>query len=112
MLSGAIKGRQRSSYSGTGVRQHDERMAGILLAQGLKALGWNMEEVRAASPSDERKQGLIWLLRTRTTCGADWINRRLVVGHASNISRAMRAMNEPASPVAAATKRKLLICKD
>jgi putative transposase len=111
-LGRVMKGRKRESYSGTEVCRHDEQEGKILIEKGLKALGCTMEAMRALSPSDVRKQGLIWLLRTQTTCGVEWINRRLAVGHASNISRAMKAMDEAPTPAAAAIKCKLLKCKD
>lgn len=112
LLGGVMKGKQRTSFSGEGVRGHDERAAEALLERGLTALRWSETEARAARKNDVRKQGLIWLMRTRTVVSAEWINRRLNVGHASNISRALQAMSDSPTRHAEEIRRVMLKCKD
>jgi hypothetical protein len=36
-----------------------------------------------------RKQGLVWLVKTRTVVGHEWIIERLEMEHRSYVSRAM-----------------------
>ena len=105
----AVAGRRRASYSGAGLRAHDEGEAGRLLARGLEGLGLEglgltLAQAAALKKTDARKQALAWLVKSRTVVGDEWIVARLEMGHRSNVSRAVSAYREPQ----AAERRKLL----
>ena len=100
----AVAGRRRASYSGAGLRAHDEGEAGRLLARGLEGLGLTLAQAAALKKTDARKQALAWLVKSRTVVGDEWIVARLEMGHRSNVSRAVSAYREPQ----AAERRKLL----
>jgi REP element-mobilizing transposase RayT len=105
-------GKKRASFTGEAVRAHDERMAEQLLKAGLVALGMTLSEARSLRQNDWRKQGLAWLLRSSTVVSADWVIRKLALGHPSNVSRAMRAFQAGQGNAAAKIRRKLQACKD
>jgi hypothetical protein len=107
-LAGVVAAKQRASYAGASMQAHDEQAAERLLAKALRIVPWTPEELQRARPSDARKQGLVWLLRTSTTVGCGWITAHLRMGHPSNISRAMHAYVAPATSASRSLKRKLL----
>ena len=111
-LAGVVAAKQRASYAGASMQAYDEQAAERLLAQGLRIVPWTQEELHRARPSDARKQGLAWLLRTNTTVGCGWITAHLRMGHPSNISRAMHAFVAPTTAAYLSLKSKLLKCKD
>ena len=102
--AGTVSGRRRASYSGEGLRAHDEGEAGRLLARGLEGLGLTLAQAVALKKADARKQALAWLVKSRTVVGDEWIVARLEMGHRSNVSRAVSAFREPQE----AERRKLL----
>ena len=112
LLSGVVDTKQRSSYAGEGMRAHDEQAAERLLEHGLRAVRWTSEDLQRARPSDVRKQGLVWLLRTSTTVGCGWITEHVQMGHPANTNRAVRAYASPASAAIRLLKINLLNCKD
>ena len=93
--AGAVAGRQRASFTGEGLRAHDEGEAERLLARGLEGLGLTLSQVAALKKTDARKQALAWLVKSRTVVGDEWIVARLAMGHRSNVSRAVSAYREP-----------------
>lgn len=88
---GLVAGRNRASYRSEGLRAHDEREAGRILAAGLERLGLTEKAAASLKQSDPRKQALAWLVKSRTVTGDAWLVRRLQMGHRSNISRAVSA---------------------
>ena len=107
-----IAGRKRGSYRGAELRRHDEKEAEKILTNGLRILGLKAEVMELAKKSDPRKQGLAWLVKSRTIVGDEWICKRLNMGHPSNVSRAVAAYRALIDPKRKRLKRKLHVCRD
>ena len=95
-VRGVVKDRNRASYTGEAMKRHDEVEARRLLEWGLKRVGLKMEETRVLKQSDPRKQGLCWLVKSRTVITDEWIQEALGLGDRSNVSRAMSAYRKEA----------------
>lgn len=106
-----MESRKRESYSGEEVKGHDRKRAEALLRKGLQALKVGQGEIQGMKTTDERKQALVWLIRSSTQVSCEWICERLGLGHRSNISRAVRALESPARNNEH-LKAKMLQCKD
>jgi hypothetical protein len=91
LASEAIHGRKRRSYEKPALRSHDDHEATRLLVAGLARLGLSKAEMGSLRQSDPRKQGLAWLLKSRTVVDDEWICRHLQMGDRSNVSRAVAA---------------------
>jgi REP element-mobilizing transposase RayT len=109
---GIVVGRKRASYRAEGLRAHDEKEAGRLLSVGLDRLGMRIESIRPLKKSDLRKQALVWLIKTRTVVGDEWIAERLQMGHRSNVSRAVCAFRVPSDRARKRLRKLLHICTD
>ena len=81
-----LKDKRRDSYSGTGVKQHDEWKAERLIGQGMKALGLREHDLKEHAKSSAEKYALAWLVRRRTCVKNAWIKTRLRMGTATNFS--------------------------
>lgn len=86
---GLVAGRKRESYRSEGLRVHDEREAGRLLAESLVRLDLTEKAAASLKQTDPRKQALAWLIKSRTLMSDEWLASRLQMGHRSNISRAV-----------------------
>lgn len=106
-----MKTRKRESYSGEEVKGQDRRKAEALLQKGLQALKANLKDVRNWKSTDKRKQALTWLIRSSTPVSCEWICEQLNLGHRSNISRAVRAV-EMRGDDRGCLKSIMLQCKD
>lgn len=106
-----IEWRKRESYSGDEVKGHDRKKAEALLQKGLQALKVNLKDVRNWKTTDKRKQALTWLIRSSTPVSCEWICEQLNLGHRSNISRALRAI-EMQCHECECLKAIMLQCKD
>ena len=106
-----MESRKRESYSGEEVKGHDLKRAEQLLQKGLQALKVGQKEIQGWKTTDERKQALTWLIRSSTQVSCEWICEQLGLGHRSNISRAVRALESPARN-SARLKVNMLQCKD
>ena len=106
-----MESRKRESYSGEEVKGHDRKRAEELLQKGLQALKVGQKDVQDWKTTDERKQALTWLIRSSTQVPCDWICERLGLGHRSNISRAVRAL-ESSGRKSDHLKAVMLQCKD
>jgi hypothetical protein len=103
--------RKRESYSGEEVKGHDLKRAAELLKKGLQALKLEQEELQGLKTTDERKQALTWLIRSSTQVPCEWMCEQLGLGHRSNISRAVRALESQGNNNDC-LKAKMLQCKD
>ncbi len=87
----------RRSYLGDEARKHDEREAERLLVAGLDVLGVEIDQLPAMQKSDPRKKVLAWLIRRNTSIKNDWICERLSMGHASNLARHVKDVEQSAN---------------
>jgi len=85
------RGNKRDSiFEGEAVSRHYEIEAERLLQAGIRALALaGIKEVKRLRKNDKRKQALVWLVKSRTVVGHEWILDRLEMGHRSNVTRAM-----------------------
>lgn len=95
LAAGVVQGRKRESYESAAMQTHDDREAARLLALGLKRLGLTEAEAARLRQSEPRKQGLTWLVKSRTVVGDQWVCDRLQMGDRSNVSRAVAAYRTP-----------------
>ncbi len=112
MASGAAEGRKRESYERVLMEKHDRRTAAGLLEVGLRAIGMTKSEARLLRQNDPRKQGLAWLVKSRTVMGDEWIQRELEMGHRSNVSRAVSAFRSATDATRRRIKRVMHKCTD
>lgn len=84
----------RRSYLGDEARKHDEREAGRLLQAGLELVGVDVGQLTALRKNDFRKKVVAWLIRRNTSIGNQWICENLAMGHASNLARHVREVEE------------------
>ena len=108
---GVVTGKKRESFTGESLHRHDEEEAARWLEKGLACLSVAAEELVVMRKNDVRKQGLAWLLRSRTVVGDAWIVERLQMGHRSNVSRAVAAFRENRTAIRK-TKKLLHVCTD
>jgi hypothetical protein len=104
--AGIVAGRRRTSYGGVGLRGHDEKEAGRLLAAALERLGLTAATVRSLKKGDARKQARAWLIKSRTVVKDEWLETRLAMGHRV-ISAARFQPSAGRGPRATSVKKKL-----
>jgi putative transposase len=109
-----VTDKQRASFNGSGLAKHDNRVAMEWLEAALDVAEITLEECRELRPSNPLKQAIVWFLRSRTVASGRWIDKRIGVGHVSNISRAMTMYRGiPLDPERREFKKLFLqICKD
>mgnify|MGYP000358370454 CR=1 FL=1 len=107
-----VKGRRRDWYGGEGLRNHDEQEANRLVFSGLEKMGLKLSEIRKLKQNDIRKQGLAWLIKTRTVVKDSWIQEKLEMGHRINISRAVKTYRNGEKEPVRKLKRILFKCAD
>ena len=112
LASRATLGRKRDSYEGVMLERRDRQDAATLLEAGLLALRLTRAEARSLRQSDPRKQGLAWLVKSRTVVQDEWIQEELAMGHRSNVSRAVGAFRAAGDPLRKRLKTKLHTCTD
>ena len=110
-IGARVAPRKRESYSGEGVKGCDRKRAEDYLQRGLQALKAGQMEFQGWKTTDERKQALTWLIRSSTRVSCGWLCEQLGLGHRSNISRAVRAL-ESENRKNNRFKAKMLQCKD
>ena len=111
-IDDAVRGKRRASYVSAGMQQHDEREAGRLLKKALTRTEVSLAELRRRRQTDTLKQGVAWLIKSRTVVGDEWICRKLDMGTRTNVSRAVQAYRSPGDRARRRLKRKLHICAD
>jgi putative transposase len=89
LICAGLTKRKRESYSGGGLRRHDQKQAEGLLGKALERLRLDIDQMRAMKKNDLRKQATAWLLKSQTTVGNRWICETLRMGDRSNVNRAM-----------------------
>lgn len=101
------KARRAGSVSGEAARAHDEREAERLVQAALKVLGLPQAPDALAGRGKWRQEKslVVALVRARTSVRSGWLAQRLVMGHESSISRAVRQAQE--DPQWSAQLRKL-----
>jgi REP element-mobilizing transposase RayT len=107
-----LTGRQRASFSKTGMQFHDEKAAEKLLKNILVRLQITLEKVQRLRQNDPQKQAVAWCLRRKTIVDDAWICRRLEMGSRSNVSRAVMAFRSPVDSIRRRLKEVLHKCAD
>ncbi|MGC3990205.1 MAG: hypothetical protein QM796_11085 [Chthoniobacteraceae bacterium] len=108
---GVVSGKKRESFTHESLDRHDEEEAGRWLEWGLDCLKLAHGDLVSLRQNDERKQGMAWLLRSRTVVSDAWIVERLQMGHRTNVSRAVAAFREN-QPATRRVKGLLHVCTD
>ena len=74
------------------VREHSERRAEVILAEGVKAAGLKRRELEMVKGSDPRKVLLADLLWRRTVVSQEWLAENLAMKSAANVSQQIRRL--------------------
>jgi REP element-mobilizing transposase RayT len=107
-VAGVLAGKKKRSFGGRIVAGHDEKQARELVEKGQRALGVTREEMKRMRKTDERKQGVAWLVKSRTVMTNEWINGALNMGSRTNIYKAVKAMEDPGTGSAKRIKKELV----
>lgn len=107
-----VRGRRRASYRSDGMQTHDERAAAGLLARGVESLGVTLSELWGRKQTDPIKQGVAWLVKTRTTVTDQWLCEQLEMGSRTNVHRAVQAYRQVRDPNRKSIKAQLQLCAD
>ncbi len=91
-------------------RAHDEQEAERLLAAGRGVLGIDESDLLAMKNTRPEKQAVAWLLKKFTTVTGVWIASRLNMGHRSNVSRALQALERAPDRKRQMLKEKMIQC--
>ena len=102
-----VEGRQRASYSGESIRQHDEYEAEGLLRAGMSVLKIKEADLEALPKGDETKCVLAWLVHSQTMASHQWISERLRMGVPSNMTKYVEDVKQPISNRIAKIKRNI-----
>lgn len=92
MAGEVIKGKRRTSFEPTPVREVSQDAAKRLIARCLKELKLPESDLPGLKKTDERKMLIAWILTKQTTVGNEWISAQLVMGHYTNASNAVRVI--------------------
>jgi REP element-mobilizing transposase RayT len=84
----------RSSMVGEPRRMHDETEAERLLSIAVRVVGLELAEKDSLRKNDSRKELIAWFLSKRTSVGQGWISNRLGMGDSSNVSHAIRRVEQ------------------
>ena len=93
-MDGVLSGKQRSSFSGIQVVQHDEVEAERLVLRGLDALGLDDGDLDGLRKNCPEKYAIAWLVRRNTCVRNQWIKERLKMGVATNFAMFIKRMEE------------------
>ncbi len=91
-------------------RAHDEMGAEKLLASVFKILNVTEAELLAMKNTQPQKQAAAWVLKKFTTVTAIWIASRLNMGHRSNVSRALSALDRNPDRTRQRLRQKMMQC--
>jgi len=112
-VKGALGEKKWESFEGEAVSRRDEIEAERLLQAGIRALALaGIREVKRLRKNDKRKQALVWLVKSRTVVGHEWILDRLEMGHLSNVTRAMAGFRNGGDRETRGLKAKMIKCSD
>lgn len=79
----SLKKARRSSFSGNGICEHDEATAEKWIAEGMKHLAIQENDLKHLRMSSPEKVALAWLVRRNTSVRPTWIKKRLGMGTAT-----------------------------
>jgi putative transposase len=106
-LEMVMHGRRRESYSGDTKTAHDEAAAERELQRAFRALGLKEGEAEQMPKGAAEKVVLAWWLRRRTTVTLRWVSERLVMGHYTRVTQAIRRTERRPGWKLSQIKRKL-----
>jgi len=89
-LDGSLESKERTSFSGEEVRQHDELEAERVVGLGMQALGITDQHLMEQIKGSPEKISLAWLVRKHTCVRNGWIKKRLNMGTATTLSESLK----------------------
>ncbi|MFH1970132.1 MAG: transposase [Verrucomicrobiota bacterium] len=87
-----LNGREKTSYSGEEVKNHDEMMADRKLQEALAICKLSRESLRGMRKGHEVKRVIAWALRKQTTVSNRWLSNKLDLGHPANVPGYVRSV--------------------
>ncbi len=93
-LDGVMDGKRRDSFVGDQVRKHDELEAKRLFDKGLSAFKLSPDDLSGLRKNDPRKKAIAWYIRKQTSVKNEWIARNVQMGCTSNLSQAVRDVEQ------------------
>ena len=106
-LGEAVAGKQRTSYGGDGIREHDEHCAEELIRKGMMRLQVAESDLVSLAKGHEVKCLLAWLAHTRTMVSHQWLTDRLKMGNATTVSAYIKSIREAEAGPLARSRDKL-----
>jgi len=91
-LSKVVEGKQRASYSGAGIREHDECRAERLIRKGMRTLKIDEDDLDRLPKGHELKCLLAWLAHTHTMVSHGWLSKRLQMGYPTTVSTYIKSV--------------------
>ena len=88
--------RRKGSITGLAARAHDKAEAERLVkaAAGILGIPADRNSLDGRGLYADEKTLVAWLVRKRTSVTREWVAERLVMGHPSSVSRAVRKVRE------------------
>lgn len=108
LIDETLEGKKKTSFGGRIISEHNQKHAKELMEEIWKTLGLSGAELRGLRKTDIRKQGVAWLLKTRTSMTNKWIDGQLNMGSRTNIYKAVAAMEPPGTAEAKKVKKCLV----
>ena len=106
-LSKAVEGRQRASYSGEGIREHDEAEAERLISKGMKVLEIREDDLVRLPKGHELKCLPAWFAHGHTMVSHGWLAQRLQMGYSTTLSTYIKRVRLAQSGHLTRLKKKL-----
>jgi REP element-mobilizing transposase RayT len=103
-----IHGKKQTSFGGRIIASHNEERAEELIRKCRGILGISAAELKAMKKTDPRKQGIAWLIKTRTVMTNEWIDRECNMGSRTNIFQAIKVMENARKGKIGKIKKQLL----
>ena len=92
-LSSAVEGKQRTSYSGEAMREHDEHEAERLIRKGMASLEIDEDDLARLPKGHELKALLAWVAHKQTMASLAWLSNRLQMGFPTALSAYIRRID-------------------
>jgi REP element-mobilizing transposase RayT len=108
LLDETLNGKKQGSFGGRMLAEHNEKRAKELVNVARRTLEMTAKDLQNLRKTDTRKQGVAWLIKTRTVMTNDWIDRELNMGSRTNIYKAVQAMENARTSEAKKLKKMLV----
>jgi len=107
-VGSTVEGRNRASYGGEGIREHDAYRAETVIRKGIKRLDVREADLARLPKGHEAKCLLAWLAHSQTMVSHQWLSDRLHLGHATMVSLYIKRVKQARTGPLSQGKKALL----